>query len=89
MSRGYPKGNATFPEPMVSGASRFLTLRTLRKANVRGREVMSMGRKLNGCRRGPMCACGALAADQVGACEKCRFRARWMRRKMRRDPDTG
>ena len=45
-----------------------------------------MGRKLNGCRNGLMCACGALATDGPGACEKCRFRARWLRRKMRRDP---
>ena len=44
-----------------------------------------MGRKLQGCRSGPMCVCGALAAGQVGVCEKCRFRARWLRRKMRRD----
>jgi len=45
-----------------------------------------MGRKLHGCRSGPRCACGAMAAGQAGACEKCRFRARWLRRKMRRDP---
>jgi hypothetical protein len=44
-----------------------------------------MGRKLHGCRSGPRCACGAMAAGH-GACEKCRFRARWLRRKMRRDP---
>ncbi len=43
-----------------------------------------MGRKLHGCHSGPMCACGALAAEQAGTCEKCRFRARWLRRKMRR-----
>ena len=35
---------------------------------------MSMGRKLNGCRNGQQCACGALAADGAGRCEKCRFR---------------
>ena len=45
-----------------------------------------MGRKLHGCRSGPRCACGAMAAGGAGACEKCRFRARWLRRKMRRDP---
>ena len=42
-----------------------------------------MGRKLNGCRNG-ICACGALSADGSGACEKCRYRARWLRRKLRR-----
>ena len=47
-----------------------------------------MGRKLTGCRNGPMCACGALASDMAG-CEKCRFRARWLRRKTRRRFDTG
>ena len=25
-----------------------------------------MGRKLNGCRSGPMCACGALAGEMAG-----------------------
>jgi hypothetical protein len=44
-----------------------------------------MGRELTGCRSGPRCACGALAAGHAGTCEKCRFRARWLRRKMRRD----
>ena len=40
-----------------------------------------MGRKLTGCRSGrPVCECGALA----GVCEKCRYRARWLRRKTRR-----
>ena len=43
-----------------------------------------MGRKLNGCRNGRQCTCGALAADSGSTCEKCRFRARWLRRKMRR-----
>jgi len=36
-----------------------------------------------------MCACGALATDVAGVCEKCRFRARWLRRKMRHDPGIG
>ena len=40
-----------------------------------------MGRKLNGCRNGQMCACGALSSEMAGMCEKCRFRARWLRRK--------
>ena len=48
-----------------------------------------MGRKLNGCRSGFKCTCGALATDGDGACEKCRFRARWLRRKMRRGFDAG
>ena len=48
-----------------------------------------MGRKLNGCRNGAMCPCGAQATDGSGACEKCRFRARWLRRKMRRSFGTG
>ena len=48
-----------------------------------------MGRQLNGCRSGPMCACGALAKDGTDTCEKCRFRARWLRRKMRRRCDDG
>jgi hypothetical protein len=48
-----------------------------------------MSHGLNGCRSGPMCACGAQATDGSGACEKCRYRARWLRRKMRRDPGTG
>ena len=48
-----------------------------------------MRRKLNGCRNGPECECGALATDGSGACEKCRFRARWLRRKTRRGFDAG
>jgi len=48
-----------------------------------------MAGELSGCRSGPRCACGALAAHRSGACEKCRFRARWLRRKMRRDPGIG
>jgi hypothetical protein len=43
-----------------------------------------MADEMSGCRSGPRCACGALAAHQSGTCEKCRFRARWLRRKMRR-----
>jgi hypothetical protein len=51
-----------------------------------------MGRKLNGCRSVPNlhryrsvpnCACGAVASEMAGMCEKCRFRARWLRRKVR------
>ena len=45
-----------------------------------------MGHKLTGCRNGRQCACGALAADGTDRCEKCRFRARWLRRKMPRHP---
>jgi hypothetical protein len=45
-----------------------------------------MGRELNGCRSGRQCACGALPADGAGRCEKCRFRARWLRRKQPRIP---
>jgi hypothetical protein len=48
-----------------------------------------MGRMLNGCRSGRKCACGALAADGADKCEKCGFRARWMRRKMPRGSDIG
>ncbi len=48
-----------------------------------------MGRKLTGCRSGPMCACGALAGEMAGVCEKCRFRVRWLRRKVRRSFDAG
>ena len=48
-----------------------------------------MGHKLTGCRSGSMCACGAQAMDGSGACEKCRYRARWLRRKARRNSDTG
>ncbi len=48
-----------------------------------------MGRKLNGCRNGRQCACGALAAEGGSTCEKCRFRARWLRRKTRRSFDAG
>ena len=48
-----------------------------------------MGRKLNGCRYGAQCACGALAPHGSSTCEKCRFRARWLRRKMRRSFGTG
>jgi hypothetical protein len=49
-----------------------------------------MGRKfLNGCRSGPMCACGALAGEMAGVCEKCRFRVRWLRRKTRRSFGAG
>jgi hypothetical protein len=46
-----------------------------------------MGRMLTGCRNGRQCACGALAADGI-TCEKCRFRARWLRRRMPRRPGT-
>ena len=48
-----------------------------------------MGRMLIGCRDGRKCECGALSADGSGACEKCRFRARWLRRKMRRGHGNG
>ena len=48
-----------------------------------------MGRKLTGCRSGPMSACGALAAEMAGVCEKCRFRVRWLRRKVRRSFGAG
>jgi hypothetical protein len=48
-----------------------------------------MGRKLTGCRGGPMCACGALAGEMAGVCEKCRFRVRRLRRKMRRSFGAG
>lgn len=48
-----------------------------------------MGRKLNGCRSGPACVCGALASEMTGVCEKCRFRARWLRRKTRRSYRAG
>jgi hypothetical protein len=52
-----------------------------------------MGRKLNGCRSGPTCACGALAGEMAGemagVCEKCRFRVRWLRRKTRRSFGSG
>ena len=41
-----------------------------------------MGHKLNGCRNGQMCACGALSAHVGGVCEKCYYRTRWLRRKM-------
>ena len=44
-----------------------------------------MGHKLTGCRSGrPVCACGALADEMAGMCEKCRFRVRWLRRKTHR-----
>lgn len=43
-----------------------------------------MGRKLTGCRISQICECGAQAGEIAGVCEKCRFRARWLRRKMRR-----
>jgi hypothetical protein len=36
-----------------------------------------------------MCACGALAKDGTDRCEKCLYRARWLRRKMRRSSDIG
>jgi hypothetical protein len=48
-----------------------------------------MRHKLNGCRNGRQCSCGAQAADGGGTCEKCRFRARWLRRKMPRNPGIG
>jgi hypothetical protein len=50
---------------------------------------MKMGRKLTGCRSGPMCACGAVATEMAGVCEKCRFRVRWLRRKVRRSFGAG
>ena len=43
-----------------------------------------MGHRLTGCRRGPMCACGAQAKNGTDGCDKCLYRARWLRRKMRR-----
>lgn len=48
-----------------------------------------MGRKLNGCRSVPNCACGALVGEMAGVCEKCRFRIRWLRRKAPRGFDAG
>jgi len=45
--------------------------------------------ELAGCRRGRQCQCGALTADGAGVCEKCRYRARWLRRKMQRRFDIG
>jgi hypothetical protein len=44
-----------------------------------------MSIRIHGCRRGPVCLCGALAMDGFLSCEKCRNRARWMRRKMPRN----
>ena len=74
---------------MVSGDAAFSALRTLPNAYDCLQEVMNMGRKLTGCRSGRQCACGALSADGAGTCEKCRFRARWLRRKMQRRFDIG
>ena len=52
--------------------------------------MMRVGRKLTGCRSGrPVCVCGALAGEMAGVCEKCRLRARWLRRKLRRSFDYG
>ena len=48
-----------------------------------------MGRMLNGCRNGRKCDCGAQATDGSGACDKCRFTARWLRRKTRRSFGNG
>jgi hypothetical protein len=48
-----------------------------------------MGRKLTGCRISEICKCGAVAMDAAGVCEKCRFRARWLRRKTRRTFSVG
>ena len=48
-----------------------------------------MGRKLNGCRNGRQCACGAVVGEMAGVCDKCRFRVRWLRRKMRRSFGAG
>jgi len=45
---------------------------------------MMMAGELNGCRSGRQCPYGAVAGEVAGVCEKCRFRARWLRRKMRR-----
>jgi hypothetical protein len=41
-----------------------------------------MAGELTGCRSGPMCPCGAVAGEVAGVCEKCRFRARWLRRRL-------
>ena len=43
-----------------------------------------MAHELTGCRSGRQCPCGALTADGAGQCEKCRYRARWLRRKTQR-----
>ena len=40
--------------------------------------------RLNGCRAGVRCACGAQARDGGPSCVKCVSRARWSRRKARR-----
>ena len=48
-----------------------------------------MRRKLTGCRISEICKCGAVAMDAAGVCEKCRFRARWLRRKTRRSSGIG
>jgi hypothetical protein len=47
-----------------------------------------MAGELNGCRSGRQCPCGALTADGADKCDKCRFRARWLRRKVRRRFDS-
>jgi hypothetical protein len=45
--------------------------------------------RLEGCRTGRQCPCGALARDGTDACRKCASRARWSRRKARRAFEDG
>jgi len=45
--------------------------------------------RMDGCRIGRRCPCGALARDGTDACEKCTSRVRWTRRKARRTFEYG
>jgi len=56
-----------------------------RKTTVR--EVVPVAYRVEGCRSGRRCPCGAVARNGGMACQKCAARARWSRRKMRRGFD--
>ena len=51
---------------------------------VRGKEVMAVRSRLDGCRAGLLCPCTAMSRDGSEPCGKCARRARWSRRKARR-----
>jgi len=44
--------------------------------------------RITGCLTGAQCVCGARAAENGDACEKCVSRARWARRRAPRTTDA-
>jgi hypothetical protein len=69
---------------------RFLVKEAMTHINEGGGHIMQrhLNNRIHGCLTGIQCACGARAADNGEACQKCVSRARWVRRKARRTFDT-